>query len=239
MILKTLLKNTSQPFLGLEIQAFANLVAAWTSLSIYHNKILELTILALKQMLSSSGNIDVKQVCKIVTMYLKFRWSFVTDGVLKSPWSNMDFLLPLCESTLKTDLCVWNSLITPTGFISPQKTQRLLTTLTLYIPGQTVCKYQCACMHVCVSVHSGSFICILSQAGRQAGFWQGPELWNGLSLQFCRWLDQPIPLYLAEGSPNPTAAVPFCEILFNFTTLTDKKACTHACASPRPHATFV
>ncbi len=158
-------------------------------------------------------------------------------------WSHPDqtwiFLLPHCETTLKCTCAIWDSITTPTGFISPQKAQRLLTTLALYIPSQTVCKYQCACMHVCVSAHSGSFICILSQAGRQAGFWQGPELWNGLSLQFCRWLDQPIPLYLAEGSPNPTAAVPFCEILFHFTTLTDKKACTHGCASPRPHATFI
>lgn len=70
------------------------------------------------------------------------------------------------------------------------------------------------------------------QAGKQAGFWQGPELWNGLSLQFCRWLDQPIPLYLAEGSSNPTAAVPFCEILFHFTTLTDNKACAHTLCQP-------
>lgn len=93
----------------------------------------------------------------------------------------------------------------------------------IYIPSHPVCKCQCVCMRMCLSVHSGCFICILSQAGRQAGFWQGPELWNGLSLQFCRWLDQPILLFLAEGSPNPIAAVLFCEILFHFTTLTDKK----------------
>lgn len=107
----------------------------------------------------------------------------------------------------------------------------------IYIPSHPVCKWQCVCMRMCLSVHSGSFICILSQAGRQAGFWQGPELWNGLSLQFCRWLDQPIPLYLAEGSPNPIAAVLFCEILFHFTTLMDKKrACTLVPAQdPMPH----
>lgn len=86
MMLKNHLKSISQPFLGLEIQAFANLVAAWTSLSDYHNKILELTILALKQMLGSSGNIDVKQVCKIVTMY----WN--SDGHLWQmvSWSHPD-----------------------------------------------------------------------------------------------------------------------------------------------------
>lgn len=167
-------------------------------------------------------------------------------GILKNPdwrswlilsWSHPDqtfSCLPLWDIP-KMYLHYMRQPHNPTGFISPQKALRLLTT----IHPQPDCKYHCACMHVCVSVHSGSFICILSQAGRQAGFWQGPELWNGLSSQFCRWLDQPIPLYLAEGSPNPTAAVPFCEILFHFTTLTDKIACTHACASPRPHATFI
>lgn len=95
---------------------------------------------------------------------------------------------------------------------------------------------------MCVGVHWGSFICILRQAGRrasrqagrQAGFWQSQELWNRLSLQFCCWLDQPIPLYLAKGSPNPTATVTSCEILFHFTTLTDKKACTRLCQPETP-----
>lgn len=105
-------------------------------------------------------------------------------------------------------------------------------TLALYIPATLSVS-----VRVCVSAFRQHHL--YSKSSRQAGFWQGPELWNGLFLQFCRWLDQPIPLYLAEGSPNPTAAVPFCEILFQFTTLTDKKACTHACANPRPHATFI
>lgn len=158
----------------------------------------------------------------------------MNNHVLKSPWTNKDFLASYY-------LCLCDSLITPACFISPQKAQRLLTTLTLYIRSQTACKYQCVCMRVCKCAFMELHLYSKSsrQAGRQAGFWQGPELWNGLSLQFCRWLDQPIPLYLAEGSPNPTAAAPFCEILFHFTTLTDKKACTHTCASPRPHSTFI
>lgn len=33
--------------------------------------------------------------------------------------------------------------------MSPQKAQCLLTALALYIPSQTFCKHQRACMHVC------------------------------------------------------------------------------------------
>lgn len=135
---------------------------------------------------------------------------------------NMIFLVPLYKTPLNSPVAYYLRQ-KPLLVSFLYRKYRANYNSCIYIPSHPVCKWQCVCMRMCLSVHSGSFICILSQAGRQAGFWQGPELWNGLSLQFCRWLDQPIPLYLAEGSPNPIAAVLFCEILFHFTTLTDKK----------------
>ncbi len=163
--------------------------------------------------LSYPKNNAVK-ISQISEIFFLNPWrTFATNCILRSPWSNMNFLASPLWDHPKRYSYYMRLPQTSAALISPQKAQCLLTALALYILSQAVCKCHCACTHACLCKCTFRELHLYSKSSRQAGrVLAGPGAVKWALLAVLLLIGSTYPTLLSRSEPKSHSR---CAVLWN------------------------